>query len=67
MENQTKLQIAQLDRDTQMMKLAETMNMDLDKIKAQLQDHREEREHKERKMAAEIAVERNRPEGPVVA
>ncbi len=67
LENQTKLQIAQLDRDTQMMKLAETMNMDLDKIKAQLQDHREEREHKERKMAAEIAVERNRPEGPVVA
>ena len=67
MEQNTKLEIANLEHQTQMMSLAETLNMSVDKIAAQLQDHREERDHKERKMAAEIAVEKDREGGPVVA
>lgn len=54
--------IEQLRHETAMMTLAETMNMDLEKLKAMLIDRREERSHKERKIAAEIAVESHAPQ-----
>lgn len=60
MENDAKLRIAGLEHERQMMQFAEKMNIDLDKLKQQLQDHREEREHKERIFAAEAAVEERR-------
>lgn len=50
------LKLAQIERDTQMMKLAETMNMGLDKIESDLIKLRETFDHKERIVAAEAAM-----------
>lgn len=54
MENATRLSVAELEHQTQMMKLAETMNMNLDKLEAMLTDKREQRAHAEKIVAAEI-------------
>ena len=43
-------------RETALIKLASTQNVDLEKLRSMLQDHREERDSKERMMAAEAAV-----------
>jgi hypothetical protein len=56
MENATKIHLAELARETQLMKLAETLNMSIAKIEADLQKSREERASKERLAAAEFAI-----------
>lgn len=64
MEASTRMAIAELTHQTQMMKLAETLNMSVDKIQAQLQNSREERASRERVFAAETAMtERIGPSG----
>ena len=45
-----------------MMKLAGTMNMSLDKIQAMLEKANLDNQHKERALAAEIAVEQQNAE-----
>ncbi|MCV0395468.1 MAG: hypothetical protein K5872_22230 [Rhizobiaceae bacterium] len=50
-----KLEIAHLERETALIKMAETMNMSLDKLDAMLTDRREDRASRERVMAAELA------------
>lgn len=62
MERDTKLQLAKMGRDTEMMKLAGTMNMSLDKIQAMLEKANLDNQHKERALAAEIAVEQQNAE-----
>lgn len=56
MNNDTKLAVARLNHETQMMKLAETMNMKLDQVEAMLADKREDRNSRERIVAAEAAM-----------
>lgn len=56
------LQIEQLRHETAMMTLAETLNMSRDEIKAKYGMKQMEVDHKERKVAAEIAVESRRPQ-----
>lgn len=55
--NQTKLQIAAMERDTQMMLFAEKRNMTLDQVRAQLGMKQMEVDSKERTFAAETAAE----------
>jgi hypothetical protein len=56
MENATRIHLAEIARETQLMKLAETLNMSIDKIEADLTKSREERASKERIAAAEFAL-----------
>lgn len=56
MESESRLQVETLRHETQMMKLAENLNLSLDKIRAQLQDKREQRASDERQFAAEAAM-----------
>lgn len=56
MENASKLQIAKIQHDTALIKMAETMNMSLDKIEGMLQAKREEHASRERIVAAEAAM-----------
>lgn len=56
MEREAKLELAYINRETEMMKLASTMNLKLEEIEAMLQRTRMEHEHKERGMAAEAAM-----------
>lgn len=53
--NQT-IRVAELTRETAMMKMAETMNMSLDKIQADLEKTRMQTDSRERVMAAEAAM-----------
>lgn len=55
-ELEAKMQIAAMERDTVMMKLAETMNMNIDTLQAKLQMNREKLASDERKLAVETAV-----------
>ena len=57
MRSNTALQIAQLNRDTEMMKLAEARNMKLEDIQAILARERIKADSGERKLAVEVAVE----------
>lgn len=54
--------IEQMRHETQMMKLAETLNMSQERLQAMLTNAREQRQHDERKTAAEIAVEASQPD-----
>lgn len=56
-ERATKLEVAWMQRETQMMQLAETRNMSLEKIAADLEKVREQTRSKERVLAAEIGAE----------
>ena len=56
-ESQTKLQIAQMDRDTAMMQMSAKMNLTLDQIRAQLAAKQADRDSDERIFAAEAALE----------
>lgn len=56
MESATRLKVAEINRETAMMQLAEKMNMQEDQIAAMLTKAREDRRSKERSTAAEIAV-----------
>lgn len=63
-EHQFRLDMAMIDRETQMMKLAAQQNMKLDELRARLTDGQSERESRERKFAAEAAMtERHGPSG----
>ena len=55
-ELETKIQLAQFERETVMMQLAEKMNMSLDALSAKLQMNRENIASQERKLAVETAV-----------
>jgi len=55
-ELETKVQLAQFERETAMMQLAEKMNMSLDALSAKLQMNRENIASQERKLAVETAV-----------
>lgn len=61
------MEVEQLRHETQMMKLAETLNMSRDKLEAMLLNAREQRASNERKVAAEIAVESRQPPGARLA
>jgi hypothetical protein len=64
MEADTRRYIAEMQVEAGMMKLAEDMNMTLEDVRARLADRREERESRERKFAAEVAMtERHGPSG----
>lgn len=56
MEMQTKLQIAQYERDTRMMELAQSSNVKLDEIEAMLERQNMTNAHKERMRASEMAM-----------
>ena len=56
MRTDSAYKIALLNRDTQMMKMAETMNMSLDSIQADLEKARMVADGKERIVAAEAAM-----------
>lgn len=56
-KRETTLLIAQYDRETQMMKLAEARNMNIDDLEAMLEGKRQDRASKERIFAGEVAVE----------
>lgn len=55
-ERETKLELAYVNRETEMIKLASTMNIKLEEIEAMLQRARMDNDHKERRMAAEAAM-----------
>lgn len=55
-ESQTKLQIAHLERDTMMMKLAQESNVELDKLEAMFGKASMDIQHKERMRASEMAM-----------
>jgi len=61
-DRQHKERMAAMQRDTEMVRLSAQTNVTLDKIRAQLQDSREERASSERKFAAEVAVEKQNKE-----
>lgn len=64
MDSGTRLKIAQISHETAMMSLAETMNMNVDKLEAMLKKSRAEIDSKERIFAAETAMtERVGPSG----
>ncbi|MEK9721987.1 MAG: hypothetical protein VW405_00705 [Rhodospirillaceae bacterium] len=67
LEGENRKQVAMIQRDTALATLAEKLNVDLDKLYAQMDDRQKDRDAAERKHAVEIAVEQNRPEGPVLA
>lgn len=54
MESATRLQIAQINRETELIKLAQTGNMKLDELEAKLRMTREQTASKERLAAAEV-------------
>ena len=56
MEWDGRIDLAHMERETALIKLAETSNMELDVLRAKLDDAREERRSKERMMATEAAV-----------
>lgn len=60
METQTQLQIAQMQRDTAMITLAEQKNMNLDKLKALFATTITNVQHKERMAAVDAAVSNRR-------
>lgn len=62
MDNKAKREIEIIKRETELIKLAATGNMNLDQLEARLQMHREKLDSDERRMAAEIAVERQNAE-----
>lgn len=63
-ERQTKLEVAKFERETKMMELAAQHNMELDELRARLQEGDEKRASEERKMATEAALtERHGPTG----
>lgn len=51
-----KRELATMAHETAMMKLAETQNIDLEKLRATLFDNQADRDHKERVFGAEVAV-----------
>lgn len=55
-EIDAKVKIAEMERETVMMKLAETMNMNIDTLAAKMQMHREKISSDERRLAVETAV-----------
>jgi hypothetical protein len=57
MEHQFKLELAQIERETVMMKLAAEHNMKLEDLRSRLEEGRAERDGKERLFAAEAAIE----------
>lgn len=57
MDRMTRLELAQMERDTAMMRYAAQMNLDLEKLAAMLDDRQKDRETKERMFAAEAAME----------
>lgn len=57
MDSDVKIMVAQLTRDTEMMRLATSQNITLDKIKADLEKTRINQDGKERILAAEAAVQ----------
>ncbi|HYI43203.1 MAG TPA: hypothetical protein VD768_06240 [Sphingomicrobium sp.] len=58
LEGQTQLQIAQMNRETEMIKLAEQRNMKLDELQALLQSKEMDIGSKERMFAGELGAER---------
>lgn len=60
LQSQTQLQIAQLNRDTEMMKLAEQKNMKIEELQAMLAGKELDHASKERILAGEIAAEDRR-------
>lgn len=63
-ERETKLEIAMLNRETEMMKLAGQHNMRLDELRARLEEGRQNRQSDERKQAVETAMtQRHGPSG----
>lgn len=56
MQAYSTIQAAQMNRETAMMKMAETMNMTLDKISADLEKTRMQVESQERKLAGEASM-----------
>ena len=56
MKGQNALSLEGMRRETALIKLASTQNIDLEKLRTMLQDHREDRATKERMMAVEAAV-----------
>lgn len=58
MEIDAKIQIAEMNRETALMSLAEKSNMNLDALKTKLQIQREKIASEERKAAVEVAVTR---------
>lgn len=56
MESQTKLELAQIERETAMMRLAAEHNMKLDELRARLAEGESKRQSDERKFAAEAAL-----------
>jgi len=57
MDNEAKRDVAYIQRETELIKLAQTSNMGLDKLEAQLQISRDKIASDERKLAAEVAVD----------
>lgn len=60
-ENETRIAVANMQRETELVKLAQTSNMDLEQLRGMLMDKREERASKERMFAAEAAIEASKP------
>ena len=56
MRGQSALALEGMRRETALIKLASTQNVDLEKLRAMLQDHREDRDSKERALAVEAAM-----------
>lgn len=63
LDSDTKIYVANSNRDVAMMTLASKQNMKLDDLRAMLQNDREERDHKERMFTAEAAVTATQPPG----
>jgi hypothetical protein len=64
MEADMRLRVAEINRETAMMQLAEKMNMQAEQIEAMLTKHRESTRAKERSIAAEVAI-RKQPAAPL--
>ena len=60
-ENETRVAVANMQRETELVKLAQTSNMGLEELRAMIMDKREERQSKERMFAAEAAIEASKP------
>lgn len=60
LDSNTRLKVAQLERDTEMMKLAETRNMNIDALKAALVQTQIKADSSERQLAAEVGAEAQR-------
>jgi hypothetical protein len=64
MEADMRLRVAEINRETAMMQLAEKMNMQAEQIEAMLTKNREAIRAKERSVAAEVAI-RRQPSAPL--